>query len=267
MRITTASSKDFAEYMISLEDKVVVVTGASKGIGLAIARKFAIAGAKVTLLSRGATRKDSSLRGFPGGGADCLLLKCDVRKSAEMKKVITRIKKQFGRIDIWVNNAGVGAHKPITETTDREYDAMLDTNLRAVYYTLKLLIPLFRKQKPTSDSCTGQIINISSGAARIGAANLAVYAASKAALNALSESVANEVRADGIKISVLSPASTNTNLMRNLTGKKPGRPLSPSKAATKLTVEEVAEATVFLASQNLNAWTSMMDIRPLQVKN
>ncbi len=252
--------------MISLESKVVVVTGASKGIGLAIAREFAAAGSKVALLSRGAPKKNFSLCDFASGGANCLHFKCDVRKLSELKKSITQIKKQFGRIDIWVNNAGVGAHKPLTETTEREYDAMLDTNLRAVYYSLKLLIPLFRKQKSISDSCAGHIINISSGAARIGAANLAVYAASKAALNALSESVANEVRVDGIKISVLSPASTNTNLMRNLTAKKPGRALSPSRAATKLTVEEVAEATVFLARQNQNAWTSMMDIRPLQIR-
>ncbi len=255
--------------MLSLQNKVVAVTGSSKGIGLAIARLFASEGARVALLARNTRELKTALRSIPAGSegeSRCQMVKCDVRQKAEIKSAISQIKKRFGRIDIWVNNAGVGAHKPLTETTEREYDAMLDTNLRAVYYSLKMLIPIFRKQKPNADSCKGHVINISSGAARIGAANLAVYAASKAALNALSESVANEVRQENIKISVLSPASTNTNLMRNLSAKKPNRALSPSIAATKLTVDEVAEMVVFLAKQNSNAWTSMADIRPLQTK-
>ncbi len=252
--------------MLSLQKKVVAVTGASKGIGLAIARHFAAEGAQVALLGRKTRDLKTALRSFPRGESSSLIVRCDIRKRDELKQAIRQIKKHFGRLDIWVNNAGVGAHKPLTETTEREYDAMLDTNLRAVFYSFKELIPLFRKQKSKADSCSGHIINISSGAARIGAANLAVYAASKAALNALSESVANEVRQEGIKISVLSPASTNTNLMRNLSAQKSGRALSPSKAAVKLTVDEVAEMVVFLAKQNSNAWTSMADIRPLQTR-
>ncbi len=257
--------------MLPLQDKIVVVTGASKGIGLAVARRFADNGANVALLARNAGGLKSALKSIGSEVSDSqrsslLALPCDIRNRTELKKAVSAIKKRFGRIDIWINNAGVGAHKPLTETTEREYEAMLDTNLRAIFYSFKLLIPLFRKQKPAKDSCRGHIINISSGAARIGAANLAVYAASKAAVNALSESVANEVRQEGIKVSVLSPASTDTNLMRNLTAKKRGRALSPSKAATKLTVDEVAGATLFLATQNANAWTSMADIRPLQVR-
>jgi len=257
--------------MLPLQDKVVVVTGASKGIGLAIARLLTAKGAHVAMLARNSRALNAACKSIvadlPGKEESSLIaLRCDIRRQAELKKAVATIKKRFGRIDIWVNNAGVGAHKPVTETTEREYDAMLDTNVRAIFYSMKLLIPLFRKQKSERDTCRGHIINISSGAARIGAANLAVYAASKAAVNALSESVANEVRHEGIKISVLSPASTDTNLMRNLTPKKRGQALSPSKATTKLTVTEVAEAVVFLASQNENGWTSMMDIRPLQVK-
>jgi short-subunit dehydrogenase len=109
----------------------------------------------------------------------------------------------------------------------------------------------------------GQIINISSGVARIGAPGMAVYAASKAALNILSESVAGEVRNDNIKISVLAPASTDTNFGSNMAGTPS---TTTSRAAQKLTVDEVAEAVLFLAKQNSNAWTSLADIRPLKVK-
>ena len=142
------------------------------------------------------------------------------------------------------------------ETTEKEYDIIFDTNLKAIYYSFLELIPLLRKQG------SGQIINISSGAGRIGVPGLAVYSASKAALNAFSEAVAGEVRNDNIKISVLAPASTDTNLMSNLSKKS----MTPSKAAVKLTVDEVAEAVIFLARQNANAWTSMADIRPLHIR-
>ncbi|HSG99467.1 MAG TPA: SDR family oxidoreductase, partial [candidate division Zixibacteria bacterium] len=126
-------------------------------------------------------------------------------------------------------------------------------------------IPLFRRQGEF-DGLKGHIINISSSVTRIGVANLALYAASKSALNSLSESTANEVRNEGIKISVLAPASTDTDMMRNFVKPKKGAPLSPSAAARKLTPDEVAEAILFEATQNPNAWTSMADIRPLAVK-
>ena len=96
----------------------------------------------------------------------------------------------------------------------------------------------------------------------MGVAGLAAYSASKAALNVFSEAVAGEVRNDNIKVSVLAPASTDTGLMSNLSKDSH----SPSKAALKLTVDEVAEAVIFLARQNTNAWTSMADIRPLLIK-
>lgn len=252
--------------MITLENKAVVVTGASKGIGAAIAEAFAAEGARVALIARTKTALDSVLKQLPGGKQRHLAIKADIRRQGDIKRIISETKRRFARIDIWVNNAGVGAHRPITETTDREYDIIMDTNVRGVFYSMRLLIPFFRKQKEDSGGARGQIINISSSVARIGVANLAVYAASKGALNLLSESVANEVRNEGIKISVFSPASTDTNLMRNLSKKKPNRPLSPSKAAVKLTPMEVAEGVVFLARQNVNAWTSFADIRPLAVR-
>lgn len=255
--------------MISLENKAVVVTGASRGIGLAIAGAFAAEGARVALIARNKPALDAALKQLPGGKDRHLALKADIRKQSDIKRIISQTRKRFRRIDIWVNNAGVGTHRPITETTDREYNIIMDTNVRGVFYSMRLLIPFFRKQKVDTDCARGprgQIINISSSVTRVGVANLAVYAASKGALNLLSESVANEVRNEGIKVSVFSPASTDTNLMRNLSKKKPNRPLSPSKASVKLTPLEVAEGVLFLAKQNMNAWTSFADIRPLSVR-
>jgi NAD(P)-dependent dehydrogenase (short-subunit alcohol dehydrogenase family) len=252
--------------MISLREKVVVVTGASKGIGLAIARAFAESGSHVIWAARSKGTLTREIKRLAGADGTQLALSCDVSRKADIKKVVSSAKKRFGRIDIWVNNAGIGLYKPITETSEADYNQTLDTNLKSVFYSFKELIPLFRKQKESADGLRGHIINISSSAARIGIGNLGVYAASKAGLNLLSESVANEVRNEQIKISVLAPASTETALMRRFMKPKKGAGKGPSVAAQKLTPEEVAEATLSLAQQNSNAWTSMADIRPLSVK-
>jgi NADP-dependent 3-hydroxy acid dehydrogenase YdfG len=239
----------------SLEELVVVVTGASQGIGEAIARHFAAEGARIVISARNKERLNRAASTLGLTPKNYLVIAADVMRRAGMKKIVEGAINKFGRIDIFINNAGVGIHKPLIETSEKEFDIIFDTNLKAVYYSFLELIPLFKKQEG------GQIINISSGAGRIGTPGLAAYSSSKAALNAFSEAVAGEVRNDNIKISVLSPASTDTKLMSNMSQKSH----SPSKAALKLTVDEVAEAVAFMAKQNKNAWTSMADIRPLMI--
>jgi len=241
--------------MRSLKDLVVVVTGASQGIGEGIARQFASEGAKITLTARNQERLVKVAASLGIDRKNYLVVTADITRRSGMKKIVASTIRRFGRIDIFVNNAGVGIHKPLIETTEQEFDTIFDTNLKAVYFSFLELLPLMKKQGG------GQIINISSGAGRIGVPGLAVYSSSKAALNAFSEAVAGEVRNDNIKISVLAPASTDTRLMSNMSRKSH----SPSKAALKLTVNEVAEAVIFLAKQNKNAWTSMADIRPLLI--
>ncbi|UCD94873.1 MAG: SDR family oxidoreductase [Candidatus Zixiibacteriota bacterium] len=242
--------------MRSLRNKVVVVTGAGRGIGAAITRHFFDEGARVVLAARNKKRLQETAASLGADEKDYLIVTADVTVRKQMKKIVLSAMKKFGQIDIFVNNAGVGIHKPLVKTTEKEFDVIFNTNLKAIYYSFLELVPLFKKQ------AGGQIINISSGAGRIGVPGLAAYSSSKAALNAFSEAVAGEVRNDNIKISVLAPASTDTNLMSNLSKKSK----TPSKAAVKLTVDEVAEAVIFLARQNTNAWTSTADIRPLHIK-
>ncbi len=241
--------------MRDIKNKIVVITGASRGIGAAIANHFACEKCRLLLTGRNKTRLKAVADGLGLKKENCAIITGDLTKKVQMKKIIDAAIKKFGRIDIFINNAGVGIGKPIVETTEREFDTIFDTNLKAVYFSFLYLLPLFEKQQG------GQIINISSGAGRFGQPNIAAYSASKAALNALSEAVAGEVRHRNIKISVLSPASTDTAFMANMSKKSK----SPSIAKMKLTVDEVAEAVVFLAKQNRNAWTSMADIRPLLI--
>ncbi len=242
--------------MRSLKNLVVVITGASQGIGAAIARHFALEGARLALIARNREKLKAVASDLPLPQKEILVLPTDMRNASAVRVAVQSVRENFGRIDIFINNAGVGINKPVVELSEEEFDTIFETNVKAVFHTFRELIPVFLQQGG------GQIINISSGAARIGAPGLAAYAASKAALNILSESVAGEVRNENIKISVLSPASTETRLMSNMSEAS----RSPSKAALKLTVDEVAEAVIFLARQNSNAWTSMADIRPLLIK-
>lgn len=243
--------------MRSIRDKVVVITGASRGIGEAVARAFAGEQTKLVLCGRDKTRLEKVARSLKLPEGNVVTVLADVSTRTGMREIVNIAYRKFGTVDLFINNAGVGGHRSITETTEREYDLMMDTNLKAVFYCFKELIPRMRKQN------FGHIINISSLAGRMGVPGLAVYSASKAALNTFSEAVAGEVRNDNIKVSVLSPGSTDTDFAHGLTGK---RPTSSPDSKGKLTPDEVAEAVVFLARQNQSAFTSMVDIRPLRVK-
>ncbi|MEW6412078.1 MAG: SDR family oxidoreductase [Candidatus Zixiibacteriota bacterium] len=239
--------------MRSLKDKVVVITGASRGIGEGIARVFAAEHPKLVLCGRDKERLQKVAKSLPLPRSHVSTVIADITRASGMKKIIDAAYKRHGVIDVFINNAGVGARKNLLDTTEEDYDLTMDTNLKAVFYSFKMLLPRMLKQD------FGHIINISSGAGRIGMPGLAVYSASKAALNAFSEAVAGEVRNDNIKISVLAPSSTDTSFGSGRSSKK-----SAHRSATvRLTVDEVAEAVLFLAKQNENAFTSMADIRPL----
>ena len=149
-------------YMINLTNKIIVVTGASRGIGAAICRHLADEGARLVLTGRNMKRLRETAASLNLDKRDYHIVRADITKKAEMKKIVSSAMRKFGRIDIFINNAGVGIHKPVTEHTEKEYDLIFNTNLKAVYYSFLELIPLYRKQGG------GQIINISSGAGRMG---------------------------------------------------------------------------------------------------
>lgn len=242
--------------MRSVRGRVVVITGASRGIGAATARVFAKEQAKLILCGRDKKALTGVVSSLKLPKSDYVAVIADITKASGMKKIVNAAFKKFGVIDIFVNNAGVGVRKDIVLTTEKEYELTFDTNVKAIYYSLKELIPRLKKQGG------GQIINISSMAGKQGAAGMAIYCASKAALTVLSEAVAGEVRNDNIKVSVLMPGSTATGFMSHLS-----KDLKPSaKDKPRLSVDDVAEAVLFIAKQNKNAWTSMTDIRPLLVR-
>lgn len=241
--------------MQTLTDNVVVITGASRGIGAAIARAFAREGCRLVLCGRDEKALQNTADSLGLLESNVIGVVADITRSAGMKKIVDTAFKHFGTVDIFINNAGVGERKVIEETEEYEYDTTMDTNLKAVYYSFRELIPRMKQ------AGRGHIINISSMAAKNGVPGMAVYAASKAALNVFCESVAGEVRADNIKISVVSPGSVNTGF-----GGKQADDSQSSVSPGPLTPDQVAETVLFVATQDHNAWVSSTEMRPLRKK-
>jgi len=241
--------------MISIKDKVVIVTGASRGIGRAIAILFAQEGARLFLAARNKKELERVVKEINRQGGTAHAVTCDVTQELQVKKLIQKCLKFYRRIDILINNAGIGIRKPVAQFSTKDWDQTLDTNLKGVFFGTREVLPAMIRQKE------GQIINIGSLAGKNPIAGLAAYCASKFGLIGFSESVGLEVRNHNIKINLLLPGSVDTSFGQRRAKEKPGR-----HPENMLTAGEVAEACLFLATQEKLAWTSQMNIRPLVVK-
>jgi NAD(P)-dependent dehydrogenase (short-subunit alcohol dehydrogenase family) len=238
--------------MISLHSKVAIVTGASRGIGRAIALQLAEKGAKVVLAARNRRDLDAVAKKARWSGAEVLVVPCDVGAERQVQALVKKTLARFGRIDLLINNAGIGIKKPVAEFATRDWDQIMDTNLKGVFLLTREVLPVMKRQKG------GQIINVGSLAGKNPVVNHAPYCASKFGLIGFSESVGLEVRNLGIKVSLLLPGSVDTHF-----GSRKPSGTKAKRAENALTPDEVAEACLFLASQDALAWSSQLNIRPL----
>jgi len=190
-----------------MNKQVVLVTGASKGIGKAIAHLFAQEGMNVVICSRNENQiRKTAMEIQKNTGSLVIPVKTDVRNHVDVDRLVQRAINEFGVIDILVNNAGVAIIKSLVETTDREYDTIIDTNLRGVFFCCKSVLPHMIRRR------SGFIINISSGAGKAGFANLSVYCASKFGVIGITESLAEEVSDYGIKVFSVCPGAVATQM-------------------------------------------------------
>jgi len=232
-----------------LEGQTAIVTGAGRGIGAAIARKLAAMGAKTALCGRTRKHLDSVAAEIAAAGGAAEVVVCDVSDLASVEAAGNAIRSAFGRVDILVNNAGVGGFSsPLHQTDPAQWDRILNTNLRGVYFMIRALAPLM------IESRSGHIINISSIAGKNALPNGAAYAASKWGLNGLSYSVAEELRGYNIRVSVLCPGSTNTELSPHV-GKDVMKMLQP---------DDIAHAVAMLVTQAPQSFVSEIILRPTQ---
>ena len=189
-----------------LNDKVAIVTGGSRGIGRAIALALAEQGCSIAINSRTESElKDAEKEIKPK--AEVLAIKADVSKLSDVKKAVKEVIKKFGKINILVNNAGIGAYKSLDALSYGEIDSTLDTNLKGLIYFTKEALPYIRRE------AYGRIINISSGVGKVGIANFTAYCATKFGVIGFTEALAEELKKT--KVYAVCPGSTDTRLYRS----------------------------------------------------
>ena len=232
-----------------LAGQVSVVTGAGRGIGSAIARKLATLGATAVLLGRTKSTLDETARAIVDAGGKTEVIPCDVTVLHQLEYAATRVDSTFGRLDVLVNNAGVGGFSDVLHNLPpEEWDRILNTNLRGVYYAIRAFAPIMIR------AYSGHIINISSLSGKNALANGAAYAASKWGLNGLTYSVAEELRKHNVRASVICPGSVDTELSPHA-GKDPNKMLQP---------DDVAHAVAAIVTQAPQSFMSEILLRPTQ---
>jgi len=232
-----------------LARQVAVVTGAGRGIGAAIARQLSSLGATAVLCGRTPAALDSTAKAIAQSGGKAEALACDVTDLHSVEAAARHVETSFGRVDIVVNNAGIGGFAgPLYQLSPENWDQILNTNLRGVYYMTRAFTPLMIR------AGSGHVINISSLAGKNALPNGAAYSASKWGLNGLSYSMAEELRSHNIRVAVICPGSTNTDLSPHA-GKDPAKMLQP---------EDVAHAVAMLVTQAPQSFVSEILLRPTQ---
>jgi NAD(P)-dependent dehydrogenase (short-subunit alcohol dehydrogenase family) len=238
-----------------METPVVLITGALTGIGRATALAFAREGATVVVSGRREAEGKALESELHSLGAEAAFVLADVRHEDDVRSLVEQTAERFGRLDVAVNNAGTeGRPGPLTEQTSDSYAAMFDTNVLGTFLSLKHEL---RTMQPQG---SGSIINVSSTMGERGAANLALYAASKHAVEGLTKSAALEAAAFGVRVNAVAPGPTETAMLDRLTG-TPERKAAfyaavPLRRGAK--PEEIADAIVFLASGKASFMTGQI---------
>ncbi len=225
-----------------LENKLAVVTGAGRGIGKAIALKLAGEGAMIVACGRTLANVEATAAAVTKSGGKAAAHAVDVANSTQVAETCDKIVKEFGRVDVLVNNAGITRDQLLLRMTEDEWDAVLDTNLKGAFNFTKTLSRVMLKQR------SGRIVNISSISGLTGNAGQSNYAASKAGLLGFTKSVARELASRGITANAVAPGFIETE-MTEVLGEQMRETLKSRIALGRLgTAEDVANVVLFLAS-------------------
>jgi NAD(P)-dependent dehydrogenase (short-subunit alcohol dehydrogenase family) len=238
--------------LLSLEGKTAVVSGASSGIGRASARLFALMGARAALLDID-PRGEELVQELNGGQSRAKFYSCDVSSDPDCREAAECIKKDFGRIDILLNNAGLIHRKNVLELSEGEWDREISVNLKSVYILSRRILPFMIEQGG------GCIVNVSSGWGLKGGPKAAAYCASKAAIVNLTRSMAIDFGPNNIRVNCICPGDTDTPLLRSEAEQLCQEEEAFMREAAERPLkrigkpEDIAKAALFLAS-DMASW-------------
>ena len=244
-----------------LDGKVAVVTGGSRGIGAAIARRFGAEGARVAVVYRAAaTAADEVVDAIRAAGGTATAIRCDVSRPKESAAMADAAAVEFGGVDILVNNAGIYLLTELGETTEEAWDRQMDTNVKGVYFTAQAVLPQLMSRGG------GKIINIGSIAGETGMPSSAVYSATKGAIKLLTKSLALDLRPHNIQVNCLSPGAVesdmNAGYRAEVEGYKDGLQARFGVGDPWMIPDDMAGTAVFLASSdsdNVTGATVLVD--------
>jgi 3-oxoacyl-[acyl-carrier protein] reductase len=227
--------------MNSQNRKIAVVTGASDGIGRAIAERLARDGAMVVVnYGKSAEKAKAVVAGIEAGGGRGVAIQADMGKISDVRRLITSTISQFGRLDILVNNAGIFLYKPLIETTEEEFDRMFAINAKGPYFALQEAAKVITEG--------GRIVNISTGGTELGLPGATAYLGSKGALEQFTKGLAHELSPKGVTVNTVSPGYTNTAMLpADPTFRQMGKEASPFKRLG--TPEDIADVVAFVISE------------------
>jgi NADP-dependent 3-hydroxy acid dehydrogenase YdfG len=245
---------------MTIEGKVVVITGASSGIGEAAARVLAKRGAKVVLSARRTERLEQAVKEIRDAGGDAVYLNGDVTSKEDMKSLADFAIQHYHRIDVWVNNAGLMPLSYLNKLKIDEWDQMIDVNIKGVLYGIAAALPIMEKQR------AGHIINVSSVAGhRVGLGG-AVYSGTKFAVRAITEGLRMEVSpSSNIRTTIISPGMVETELLHTITDEDAMQALK-SRASMQhpLRGEDIANAIAYAIEQPESVAVNEVLIRPTE---
>lgn len=240
--------------MMNIEDKVIVITGASSGIGEATARLLASRGAKVMLGARRTERLEKIAGEIQGAGGNAAFRALDVTSRQDVQDFIDFTVTRFGRVDVLINNAGVMPLSKLEALKVDEWDRMIDVNIRGVLHGIAATLPLMQQQR------AGQIINIASIGAYAVSPTAAVYCATKYAVRAISEGLRQEVGGD-IRVTVIAPGVTESELADSISDEG-GRAEMAEFRKIAIPAEAIARAIAYAVEQPADVDVSELIVRP-----
>lgn len=227
----------------NITGKVIVITGASSGLGEAAARHLSERGATVVLGARRVERINARAAEITGQGGKALALATDVTDAAQVQRLVDAAVTEFGRVDVMLNNAGLMPHSPLERRRIDDWNRMIDVNLKGVLYGIAAALPQMQKQR------SGHFINVSSVAGHKVGVNNAVYAATKTAVRVLSEGLRQEVKPWNIRTTIISPGAVATELPQSVTEPDVAKGIGQFYEEYAIPADSFARAVAFAISQ------------------